>query len=189
MSDRRGGSAPGRVRVTAGSKIFAATYIIDAVTTISAPATTANTEAKAALLAFVDALALAEPIQAHLWQLAHLTLTQVTVLRQLRSGPLTAGRLGELVGLSPASTSRLVERLEKRALVSRRRDSEDRRLVEVHLEPAGERLLGEAKVFRGSDLHHAVEAMTAEERRRLTAGLSRLVELTRDIAAQRRSES
>jgi hypothetical protein len=61
--------------------------------------------------------------------------------------------------------------------------------VEVHLEPAGERLLGEAKVFRGSDLHHAVEAMSSDERRRLTASLTRLVELTRELAARREERS
>jgi len=158
------------------------------VTTISAPVT-AQSETKAALLAYLDALALAEPIQAGLWQLAHLTLTQVSVLRHLRSGPQTAGRLAELAGLSATSVSRLVERLEKRGLVSRSRDAEDRRIVEVQLEPAGERLLGEAKVFRGSDLHHAVEAMSADERRRLTASLTRLVELTRELAIEREGRS
>jgi DNA-binding MarR family transcriptional regulator len=154
------------------------------VTTISAPVT-AQSETKAALLAYLDALALAEPFQARLWQLSHLTLTQVSVLRHLRAGSQTAGRLGELAGLSATSISRLVDRLEKRGLVSRTRDSEDRRIVEVHLEPAGERLLGEAKVFKGSDLHHAVEAMSSDERRRLTASLTRLVELSREFAVRR----
>jgi DNA-binding MarR family transcriptional regulator len=154
------------------------------VTTISAPVT-AQSETKAALLAYLDALALAEPFQARLWQLSHLTLTQVSVLRHLRAGPQTAGRLGELAGLSATSISRLVDRLEKRGLVSRTRDLEDRRIVEVHLEPAGERLLGEAKVFKGSDLHHAVEAMSSDERRRLTTSLTRLVELTREFAVRR----
>jgi DNA-binding MarR family transcriptional regulator len=154
------------------------------VTTISAPVT-AQSETKAALLAYLDALALAEPFQARLWQLSHLTLTQVSVLRHLRAGPQTAGRLGELAGLSATSISRLVDRLEKRGLVSRTRDLEDRRIVEVHLEPAGERLLGEARVFKGSDLHHAVEAMSGDERRRLTTSLTRLVELTREFAVRR----
>jgi MarR family 2-MHQ and catechol resistance regulon transcriptional repressor len=146
-------------------------------------------ETKAALLAYIDALALAEPIQARLWQLAHITLTQASVLRNLRSGPQTAGRLGELVGLSAASISRLIDRLERRGLVRRTRDAHDRRIVEVHLEPAGERLLGEARVFKGSDLHHAVETMSSDERRRLTTALRRLVELTRDIAVQREARS
>jgi len=92
--------------------------------------------------------------------------------------------LGQSVGLSPTSVTRLVDRLERRGLVTRRRESEDRRYVEIHLEPAGERLLGEIKILRGSDLHRAVEAMTRDERRRLAAGLRRLVELTRGIAAE-----
>jgi DNA-binding MarR family transcriptional regulator len=158
------------------------------VTTISAPVT-AQSETKAALLAYLDAIALAEPIQAQLWQHAHLTLTQVSVLRHLRAGPQTGGRLGELAGLSAASISRLVDRLEKRGLVSRRRDTDDRRQVEIHLEPAGERLLGEARVFRGSDLHHAVEAMSSDERRRLTASLTRLVEVTRELSVEREGRS
>jgi DNA-binding MarR family transcriptional regulator len=158
------------------------------VTTISAPVT-APSETKAALLAYLDALALAEPFQARLWQLSNLTLAQVSVLRHLHTGSQTAGRLGELAGLSPASISRLVDRLEKRGLVSRTRDTDDRRQVEVHLEPAGEKLLGEAKVFRGSDLHHAVEAMSSDERRRLIASLTRLVELTRELAVRREERS
>lgn len=156
--------------------------------TISAP-TTSQLETKAALLAYLDALALAEPIQANLWQDAHLTLTQLSVLRHLRSRPQTAGRLGELAGLSAASISRLVDRLERRGLVTRKRDAEDRRIVDVQLTPAGERLLGEAKVFRGTDLHHAVEQMSADERRRLTSSLSRLVELTRELTVKREARS
>lgn len=163
-------------------------YNVVLVSTISAAATI-QLDTKAALIAYLDAIALAEPVQAQLWQRARLTLTQASVLRNLRSGPQTGGRLGELVGLSAASISRLVDRLERRGLVGRRRDTHDRRIVEVHLEPAGERLLGEVRVFKGSDLHHAVEAMSAEERRRLTTSLTRLVELTRDIAVQRESRT
>ncbi len=153
------------------------------VTTTSPPAST-QVEVRAALLAYLDALTLAEPIQARLWQLAQITLTQLSVLRELRAGPQTAGKLGAAVGLSPTSITRLVDRLESRGLVSRRRESEDRRCVEIHLEPSAERLLGEIKVLRGSHLQRAVDAMTRDERRRMTSGLRRLVELTRQVAAQ-----
>lgn len=155
--------------------------------TTSSATVSAPEETKAALLAYLDALALAEPIQARLWQVAELTLTQVQVLRALlRGGPQTLGKLGQANGLSPTSVTRIVDRLEKRALVSRRRESEDRRLVQVHLEPAGERLMREIRAVRGSDIHQAVEAMTTEERRQLTASLKRLVELAR--AASPREE-
>jgi DNA-binding MarR family transcriptional regulator len=159
-------------------------------TTTSAPSAHApiSADVKATLLAYLDALALAEPIQARLWQLAEITLAQVSVLRALRDAPQTLGRLGQANGLSATSVTRLVDRLEKRGLVSRRRESEDRRLVQVHLEPAGERLLGEVRVVRGSAIHQAVDSMTGEERRELTASLRRLVELARSVAAREEAQ-
>ena len=149
-------------------------------TSTLAPAS-AQTETKEALIAYLGAIALAEPIQARLWQEAQITLTQLSVLRVLREAPQTSGRLGIEAELSPTSVTRIVDRLERRGLVARRREGEDRRYVEIHLEPAGERLLGQLKILRGSDLHQAVEAMTSEERRRMTASLRRLVELARGI--------
>jgi DNA-binding MarR family transcriptional regulator len=148
------------------------------------PAVSVSEEAKTTLLAYLDALALAEPIQARLWQIAELTLTQVQVLRALREAPRTLGKLGQEIGLSPTSVTRMVDRLERRGLVVRRRESDDRRLVQVHLEPAGERVLGQTRVMRGSNLHQAVEAMTPDERRRLTASLRRLVELARSASGR-----
>ena len=144
----------------------------------------AQLETKEAILAYIDALTLAEPIQAKLWQDAEITLTQLSVLRELRQGPQSAGKLGDKSGLSPTSTTRLVDRLEARGLVKRRRNAEDRRLVEVVLEPAGERLIGQTKVFRGSAVYEAVEAMSSERKRQLTSALRGLVERARKVAAR-----
>ena len=157
-------------------------------TTTLAPAP-AGSETRDALLAYLDALTLAEPIHEKLWMQARITVTQLSVLRELRSGPQGAGKLGVAVGVSPASLTRLVDRLETRGLVSRHRGADDRRCVEVRLEPAGERLLGQLKVLRGSDLQLAVEAMSLDERRRLTRSLRRLVDLTRAQACGRQKES
>ena len=139
-------------------------------------------EVKAALLAYIDSLALAEPIQARLWQDTEITLTQLMVLRELRQGPQKTGRLGEKVGLSPTSVTRLIDRLERRGLVSRQRDVADRRQVEIHLEPAGERMLGEVRVLRGSNIQRAIEAMPAAERRLLVSSLGKLVAAARAFA-------
>lgn len=152
-------------------------------TTTLAPATT-DDETRQALLAYADALTLAEPMQARLWQLAQITLTQLMLLRRLREGPQSASALGQALGLSATSVTRLVDRLELRELVERRRSEDDRRCVEIRLEPAGERLLGEVKVMRGTDLHRAVESMTADGRRRLTFALRDLVERTRGLASR-----
>lgn len=151
-------------------------------TTTVAPAAT-SAETKAALLAYLDALALADPIQARLWQVAQITLTQLLVLRELRDEPKTAGRLGLAVGVSRTSITHILDRLERRGLVSRHRGAQDdRRMVEIRLEPEGERLLGEIKVLGGTTIHRAIEGMTPDERRHLTVGLRRLVERARSLA-------
>jgi DNA-binding MarR family transcriptional regulator len=159
-----------------------------ATTTSQAPVSEAA-ETKAAILAVIDAMTLTEPIQAKLWQVSGITMAQLSVLRQLRNGPETVGKLGAEVGLSPASVTRLVDRLEKRGLVARSRDAEDRRRVDVRLTSQGERVLGESKVFKGSDVHLAVEAMTSDERRAMTASLSRFVELARGFAAAKEEDN
>ncbi len=46
-------------------------------------------------------------------------------------GPLTAGRLGEATGLSPAAVTGLIDRLEGAGVAERRRDAADRRRVLV----------------------------------------------------------
>jgi DNA-binding MarR family transcriptional regulator len=46
-------------------------------------------------------------------------------------GPLTAGRLGDLTGLSPAAVTGLIDRLERAGVAKRGADSTDRRRVLV----------------------------------------------------------
>jgi DNA-binding MarR family transcriptional regulator len=147
--------------------------------TTNLASTGAQAETKEALLAYVDALNLAEPMQVKLWQDAQITLTQLSVLRELRQGPQSTGKLGEKAGLSPTSVTRLVDRLEARGLVRRRRLTEDRRLVEIVLEPAGERLIGQIRVFKGTPVQRAVEGMSDETRRQLIASLRALVDAAR----------
>jgi DNA-binding MarR family transcriptional regulator len=134
-----------------------------------------------ALRAYFDAIVLAEPLQAVLWKSAGITLAQLAALRQLRHGPISAGQLGRLIGLSPASTTHLVDRLEARGLVSRSRRQDDRRAVDVHLTPAGLRVLDESRPLPGSLVHRAIEAMPAEKRRILTRALAGLVEQARSL--------
>jgi DNA-binding MarR family transcriptional regulator len=57
-------------------------------------------------------------------------------------GPMTAGRLAELVGLTTGAITGVIDRLERAGLVRRERDPNDRRRVIVHAE-TGADLLGE----------------------------------------------
>ncbi|MFD9894628.1 MarR family winged helix-turn-helix transcriptional regulator [Amycolatopsis sp. NPDC059027] len=50
-------------------------------------------------------------------------------------GPLTAGRIAELTGLSTGAVTGVIDRLEKAGLVRRVRDPEDRRKVLVEVVP------------------------------------------------------
>ncbi len=60
-----------------------------------------------------------------------------------RLGPITAGRLAEETGLTTGAVTFLLDRLEEAGMVTRRRDTEDRRRVWVEIVPsAHERLQG-----------------------------------------------
>jgi DNA-binding transcriptional ArsR family regulator len=52
------------------------------------------------------------------------------------SGPLTAGELARATGLTTASITGVLDRLEEGGFVRRERDAHDRRRVVVHLDPA-----------------------------------------------------
>jgi DNA-binding MarR family transcriptional regulator len=55
-------------------------------------------------------------------------------------GPLTAGQLGELTGLSPAAVTGLIDRLERAGVAKRRADAADRRRVLVGVSKGAERV-------------------------------------------------
>jgi DNA-binding MarR family transcriptional regulator len=68
-----------------------------------------------------------------------------TIDTLMRLGPVTAGEVAGYTGLATASVTSLIDRLEKKGLVRRVRDAQDRRRVMV--EPVRERLAGGETVF------------------------------------------
>lgn len=75
-----------------------------------------------------------------------LNLAERRCIGALMAGPLPAGAIAAAIGLTPAAVTALVDRLEKRGLVARTRDLEDRRKVLVEPTAAaldiGERYYG-----------------------------------------------
>lgn len=59
--------------------------------------------------------------------------TDMQCLQLLQYGPRTASELAKLIGMTTASMTGLVDRLEKAGFVTRVRDEHDRRRVLVHL--------------------------------------------------------
>jgi MarR family transcriptional regulator, organic hydroperoxide resistance regulator len=167
---------PGRLGIT-----FDVSAIVDAVAVNVPKRSSIDPEVRDALRAYFDAIVLADPVQAVLWKSAGITLAQLAALRQLRDGPVSAGQLGRQIGLSPASTTHLVDRLEARDLVARSRRQDDRRAVDVRLTPAGRQVLDESRPLPGSLVHRAIEAMPSGRRRELTGALVRLIEQARAL--------
>ncbi|MFU8849721.1 MarR family winged helix-turn-helix transcriptional regulator [Micromonospora sp. SL1-18] len=61
--------------------------------------------------------------------------TDMRCIQMLQHGPLTAGELARRTGLTTASMTGLIDRLELAGLVARVRDPADRRRVLVELQP------------------------------------------------------
>lgn len=103
-----------------------------------------------------------------------LSLPQWVVLSCLwRDGELAVGTLADLIGTGLPATSRIVDRMAERGLVSRRRDEADGRVTLVDVTGAGRRL------DHLADLHEEINAVllegfTAKERDLAFALLARM---------------
>lgn len=74
-----------------------------------------------------------------------LSSTQYNVLRILRGAPegLPCGEIGNRMITRDPDITRLLDRLERRGLISRSREEADRRTVTTRMTPTGLKLLGE----------------------------------------------
>jgi DNA-binding MarR family transcriptional regulator len=72
-----------------------------------------------------------------------LSLTQYNVLRILRGAPqgLACGEIARRMITRDPDVTRLLDRLEKRGLIARTRESHDRRMVVVRIAPEGRKLV------------------------------------------------
>jgi DNA-binding MarR family transcriptional regulator len=75
------------------------------------------------------------------WHAGAVSLVHLNVLALLEaSGPMPMGRLAEQLDISVASITGVIDRMEARGLVERRRDSDDRRVILVHPGKGGRKL-------------------------------------------------
>ncbi|HTD23592.1 MAG TPA: MarR family transcriptional regulator [Terriglobales bacterium] len=79
----------------------------------------------------------------HVLKAEDLSATQYNVLRILRGAPegLTCGEIGSRMITRDPDITRLLDRLEKRGLVARCRETKDRRMVLTRISPDGLKLL------------------------------------------------
>ena len=92
----------------------------------------------------------------------------------LHKGPQPVNALGRKVLLTSGSTTAAIDRLERRGLVTRQDDPEDRRARVVHQTPAGRRLIQKAFRAHEADMEQAVAGLAAGERAALIELLKKL---------------
>ena len=102
---------------------------------------------------------------------------QLHVLGVLRDvAPITVSQLASRLGISPPSTSAILDRMVDGGLVERTRSEEDRRIVSVSLTPAGETALTDAIGGRRGLLERVLGRLDAVELRDTIRVLGRLEE-------------
>jgi DNA-binding MarR family transcriptional regulator len=89
-------------------------------------------------------------------------------------GPITVSHLATRLGISPPSTSAMVDRMVDGGLVERVRGEEDRRVVSVWLTPAGEAALAAAIGGRRGKLERVLGQLDPTELADTLRVLSRL---------------
>jgi DNA-binding MarR family transcriptional regulator len=109
------------------------------------------------------------------WQQGALSMVHLNVLMLLQSnGPLQMSRLADLLDVSVASATGIVDRMEKRGVVERRHSETDRRVVEIHLTKRGAAVFTVIDAERKKRLRKLVALMGDAELGALLQGLRAL---------------
>lgn len=106
------------------------------------------------------------------------TAPQLVCLHMLAiEGPLTSRSLAAKVHVNPSTLVGILDRLESKDLVARRRDSVDRRSVFVELTPQGEAFVAQAPSPLQSALVDRLRKLGRKDQQRLADSLEEVVSL------------
>ena len=106
----------------------------------------------------------------------HLTPAQVKVLlfiNYTRTDAITVGNIAKSLSCTPATVSGVIDSLEKKDLIERVRDTDDRRKVHIQLNPAGTRVVGVVESI-GYEIEEIIDDFTLEEQEVLERLLNRI---------------
>jgi DNA-binding MarR family transcriptional regulator len=107
-----------------------------------------------------------------------LTGPQLIILRTVgQLGELTVGEIAKSISLSQATVTGILERLEARGCIIRKRDETDRRRVMVTTTPAGDALIATSPPLMQQDFIDQFTELQEWEQTMILAGLQRLVSL------------
>jgi DNA-binding MarR family transcriptional regulator len=118
------------------------------------------------------------------WHRHALSLVHLNVLTALETeGPLAMKRLAELMDVSDASATGIVDRMEKRGLVERRHGTTDRRVVLVHPTSAGMQVFSDMAAHRRGMLSRVLAELSEEEMASLLVGMRAIHAARRRLVA------
>ena len=95
-------------------------------------------------------------------------------------GGISQGEIGRLYGVDPSRVTRLAKQLEGEGLIERTRDSEDNRVVRMHLTSEGRRAFEMAAKRSEAFKNRVRRALSEEEHRELRRLLGKLTEAMED---------
>ena len=113
------------------------------------------------------------------------TLTQYRTLIVLASrGPQNLAGLAEAVGVTPATATRMCDRLVKKELIVRSAELDDRRHVHLALTKKGLGLVSKVTKRRRHEIEAIVEAIAPREQAILVQALSRFADAAGEVPEQ-----
>jgi DNA-binding MarR family transcriptional regulator len=123
------------------------------------------------------------------WHQGAISLVHLNVLTILEAGgPLSMSALAESLDISVASVTGVVDRMEARGLVKRKRRPDDRRVIEVHPAAGGRKVFGEIDRRRRQGLAMLLGKLGDDELSGLLTGHRALRAARRGLFEQSKDE-
>lgn len=127
-------------------------------------------------LGHVQSLLQAAPKGPPRWVQHDLTFGQLRLLFILAQAPVSIGGLADMLAVTDATASEIVDRLEKRGLATRSHRADDRRVVECSISKEGTRLLADVNGARREALRTSLSVLTLAELGQFDALVATMVE-------------
>jgi DNA-binding MarR family transcriptional regulator len=135
-----------------------------------------SSDADRALIAYVRAVILAEPLQLALMEKYGVRLAGLRALRVLRDlGTVPISRFAEALDIPRSTATGVVDRLVERGLIERAFDAADRRIIKIGVTPRGLAALADRELVDRSVAGKRIRALAPAEQRQLADLLERVV--------------
>ena len=105
-----------------------------------------------------------------------LTLAQFYALSWLHESPQNMTQLSSNMLCDPSNITRVATILERKGLITRQRNKQDRRVVELKLTPAGQQLYRKVAQAHAVYTQQRMDTLTPAEQEHLTTLLTRLID-------------